>query len=293
MARKGSGVRRQEPRPRSWESPLRALIDHPLDAGYAEAAARREREGTSTGPVLRVATWTTVLAVGVGLVVAGRELAAPEEGRDPVRAELAAQIEGAEEAAAALSTGNQELATEVDLLRDEIVEGAPSDLGEEARVALGGSAQYAISGPGIEIVLSDSEDAAAGVADADDGRVRDTDLQTVVNGLWAAGAEGVSIDGRRLASTSAIRAAGRAILVNLEATSSPYTVVALGDPEELRDSLRTGTAGRHLQQLSDLYEIDVSYADLDEATLPALPPRTTTYATPLDPTGGPTGQGER
>ncbi|MGC5627229.1 DUF881 domain-containing protein [Georgenia sp. Z1344] len=278
---KGNEGRRQEPRPRSWESPLRALIDHPLDAGYAAASERREREGTGRPPALRAATWGTVLALGVGLVVAGRELAVPEEGRDPVRAELAAQIQGAEEAADALARGNEELASEVELLREDVVADAPSELGEAARAALDGSAQYALEGPALQIVLSDSEDSASGVPGADDGRVRDTDIQAVVNGLWAAGAEGVGVDGRRLASTTAVRAAGRAILVNLEATSSPYEIVALGDPGELREALDAGTAGSHLNELADRYDIGVSYAELESATLPAVAPRSTSFAVPI------------
>lgn len=282
MADRGRAARRQEPRPRSWESPLRALIDHPLDAGYAEAAARREREDTSPRPVLRSATVLTVVALGVGLVVAGRELAVPAEGRDPVRAELAAQITGAQEAADALTAGNAELATEVDRLRDDVVADAPSAVGEQARDALVGAAQHSLVGPALQITLTDSADSAAGVAGADDGRVRDTDIQTVVNGLWAAGAEAVSIDGRRLASTTAVRAAGRAILVNLEATSSPYTIVALGDPGALREGLRGSTAGEHLDRLADQYEVGVGYAELDEATVPAVGARSTVHAEPLE-----------
>ena len=41
------------------------------------------------------------------------------------------------------------------------------------------------------------------------GQVRDGDLQLVVNALWAAGAEAVSINGQRLGPTTAIRFAGR------------------------------------------------------------------------------------
>ena len=40
------------------------------------------------------------------------------------------------------------------------------------------------------------------------------DLQIVVNGLWASGAEAVSVNGQRLTSKAAIRFAGQAILVN-------------------------------------------------------------------------------
>ncbi|MGO1174081.1 MAG: DUF881 domain-containing protein, partial [Actinomycetaceae bacterium] len=257
-------------------------IDHPLDAGYAAAAERRAREGKNPNPVLRTTTWVTILVVGLGLAVAARELAAPAEGRDPVRAELSSQIIGAQDAADALTAGNAELADEVGTLRDTVVGDAPSELGEAARLAIAGASQNAVAGPGLEIVLADSADAAAGVEGADDGRVRDTDIQTVVNGLWAAGAEAIAVDGRRLASTTAVRAAGRAILVNLEATSSPYSIVAIGDPGELRDALDGTTAGDHLDLLAERYDVGVSYEEQDDVTLDGVGPRSTSFAVPLE-----------
>ncbi len=59
---------------------------------------------------------------------------------------------------------------------------------------------------------------------SDDGRVRDVDVQTVVNGLWAAGAEGIAVNGQRLTSLSTIRHAGDAIVVDLRQLARPYTI---------------------------------------------------------------------
>src|SRR5699024_6157710 len=101
-------------------------------------------------------------------------------------------------------------------------------------------------------------DATISAAQGDEGLVRDTDLQVIVNGLWAAGAEAISIDDERLGATTAVRAAGRAILVNLEATTSPYRIVALGDAGALRDALSGTTAGQHLSLLADDYGIGVT-----------------------------------
>ena len=62
------------------------------------------------------------------------------------------------------------------------------------------------------------------------GRVQDGDLQLVVNALWAAGAEAVSINGQRLGPTTAIRFAGEAVLVDFRPVTSPYEISAIGDP---------------------------------------------------------------
>ena len=89
-----------------------------------------------------------------------------------------------------------------------------------------------VTGPGVSVELNDSE---ALTREADDpGRVQDRDVQLVVNGLWHAGAEAVAVNGIRLTSTSAIRAAGRAILVDYRPVLPPYRVDAIGDPATLQ-----------------------------------------------------------
>lgn len=49
----------------------------------------------------------------------------------------------------------------------------------------------AVTGPGVVVVISDSAEAAR--ADGTDGEVTDEDLRQLVNGLWQAGAEAVSV----------------------------------------------------------------------------------------------------
>ena len=79
----------------------------------------------------------------------------------------------------------------------------------------------AVTGPGVVVELTDGPptDHAGGV---DLARVLDRDLQVVVNGLFASGAEAVSVNGERITALSAIRGAGGAVLVEL---STPVTPV--------------------------------------------------------------------
>ncbi len=76
-----------------------------------------------------------------------------------------------------------------------------------------------------------------------DGRVADTDLRVLVNGLWEAGAEAIAINGQRITATSAIRSAGSAITVNYTSLIPPYRVVVLGDPATLPVEARDGARG--------------------------------------------------
>ena len=56
----------------------------------------------------------------------------------------------------------------------------------------------------------------------------DIDLQEVAQRALDAGAEAIAINGQRLTSTSTIRTAGGAILVDFRPVTGPYEVAAIG-----------------------------------------------------------------
>jgi uncharacterized protein YlxW (UPF0749 family) len=85
-----------------------------------------------------------------------------------------------------------------------------------------------MSGPGLEVRLSDSPEAKASESDRESLSVHDVDLQLVVNALWAAGGEAMAVNGQRLVATSPIRAAGETITVNFRPLVPPYKVEVIG-----------------------------------------------------------------
>jgi uncharacterized protein YlxW (UPF0749 family) len=95
-------------------------------------------------------------------------------------------------------------------------------------------------------------------------------MQRVVNGLWAAGAEAVSVNGQRLTALSAIRAAGDAILVDNRPLVPPYTVLAVGG-KTLGARFQNSVDGRYLQSMHEDLGIRSSLSDEDRVTLPAAP----------------------
>ena len=101
------------------------------------------------------------------------------------------------------------------------------------------TADIAATGPGLVIVADNSTKANS------DGRVTDIDLQILVNGLWYAGAEAISINGNRLGTLSSIRSAGEAITVNFKSIGPPYRLVVLGDSQSLNDRLDENAGGRY------------------------------------------------
>jgi uncharacterized protein YlxW (UPF0749 family) len=92
----------------------------------------------------------------------------------------------------------------------------------------------------------------------------------IVNGLWQAGATDIAINGRRLTPTSAIRAAGEAILVNYRPMSPPYVVSAIGsDADQLAGRFRENPAGLLLEELETQYGVIWELQTVGDITLPA------------------------
>lgn len=127
----------------------------------------------------------------------------------------------------------------------------------------------ALRGPGVIVHLSDSERLPTR-EDVSDFRIQDVDLQLVVNALWQAGAEGVSVNEHRVVASTAIRAAGSVILVNYAAVSSPYRVAVLGDPNALKRRLEESEIARRLDVWTQVYGLGFSVQRAADLRLPAL-----------------------
>src|SRR6185437_17020012 len=83
--------------------------------------------------------------------------------------------------------------------------------------------------------------------------VHQSDLQAVVNALWAGGAEAMSIAGQRVIATSAVRCVGNTLLLNGEVYSPPFRVVAIGPATQLQNNLDGSPAVRLFKQAAEFY----------------------------------------
>ena len=120
-------------------------------------------------------------------------------------------------------------------------------------------------GPGVVVRVDNGPGA--------DGLVADTDLQLLVNGLWYAGAEAVSVDGERVGSLTSIRAAGDAITVNFRSIRVPYDVVALGDPEALLTRFSQSPTGQYWEARHRQAQVRFDMKASAESVVPAVPER--------------------
>lgn len=128
-----------------------------------------------------------------------------------------------------------------------------------------------LTGPGLQVTVDDAPDPGLiPPGSIEPGKVLDRDLQSVVNGLWAAGATGIAVNGQRLTSTSAIRNAGEAILVDYRPLSPPYRVVAISqNADATAGTFRDGVSGLLLEELTSRYGVVWSIGTIGEATIPA------------------------
>ena len=94
-----------------------------------------------------------------------------------------------------------------------------------------------VQGPGIRIELDDSRLPVATEFDQNPYTVHDQDLLLVVNELWSAGAEAMSVGGQRLVADSPIRCAGPVIQVNGIGLTPPYIIEAIGDSKTMAGAL--------------------------------------------------------
>ena len=249
---------------------LTELFRNPLDPGYADAAARRAKEGPRTGwrgASARGLAFTTLVLVGFLLAIAYRQTMADEPARGKARAALVDQIHNRQDATEDLEQRAAALRAEVNALRDANLAG---DTAERLRNLEAATGLAEVEGDGVVITVADGPgdvDAVTG-GRKDVSKVLDRDLQDLANALWSSGAEAITINGERLTATSTIRAAGEAILVDFQPVTGPYEVAAIG-PGDLRDRFEKTSSAALFRSLVDRYGMRFQIAERDDLTLAA------------------------
>lgn len=90
-----------------------------------------------------------------------------------------------------------------------------------------------VRGMGFVVTLNDSSLDSAPTGNVNDLVIHSQDVQAVVNGLWAAGAEAISINGQRVVSTSAVLCVGNTLLINGTVHAPPYEISAVSADRSL------------------------------------------------------------
>lgn len=267
---------------------LISMMERPLDPGYAAAAAQREAAGLPPSTGTRTVT-VLVAAVVTGLLLTLGALALRTPSTSAIRAKanLVSQIESRRALVERQEAQLRTVQAEVDRLQAQALGQDDSTLQTRLAALTLASGADRVTGPGLTVELDNapgSDDTSADGnprtdADKDEGKVFSKDLQIVVNGLWEAGAEAISVNGQRLTSRSAIRFAGEAILVNYRPLARPYRISVIGDPEDLQVEFAANDGGAYARALQDNYGIRVSIDVAKVLTLPAATSLTVREAT--------------
>jgi uncharacterized protein YlxW (UPF0749 family) len=165
-------------------------------------------------------------------------------------AALRAQIDALETEAAGRSAATQALRNQV------------SDLRAHAGLT-------AMHGPGIEVRL------ANGVPGPDTGGqtgylVNYQDVQDVVNLLFAQGAEGISVNGRRITPLTAYSgSAGQVIIDQGPPLSSPIKVTAVGDRNRMAAAIDDSSALPDIRARQVQFELHLTFVGSPDLSLPS------------------------
>jgi uncharacterized protein YlxW (UPF0749 family) len=249
---------------------LEDIMTNTIDAGYAEAAARR---GADADRSSRVAVLLGLVVIGLVLAVAAAQVRERERGANVARRALVQEVEARTEAADRAAADLARLRSDIARARRDALELAGDPAAARALEDLEQvTGAVALTGPGVVVTVDDPDrpDNEVGEGqDAPEQRVLDRDLQALVNGLWASGAEAISVNDQRLTALSAIRAADVAILVDYRPLVPPYVIRAVGDAQRLEEAFLDSRGARDMRLLADNLGFRFDVALNERLTLPA------------------------
>lgn len=259
---------------------LNNLMAHPLDEGYAVAARTRPLQGGPKRARHRITLVVAFVVLGFLLAVAASQNYRSAPAAEKQRNELIERVEQADGRLTELRGRQSALAGEVRGLQAGAL--SNSDSGTALQQKLDDlelqTGAVAVTGPGLKVVVDDAKN-----ADDKEGRLLDVDLQQLVNGLWTAGAEAISVNGHRLTSLTAIRGAGSAITVDYSSLTPPYTVLAIGDTATMPARFAQSSGGQWVQYLVSNFDVRMTSTTEDSLLVPA----DTTIALRYAKVGGP------
>lgn len=122
-------------------------------------------------------------------------------------------------------------------------------------------------GPGLVVSLDDSKGEESPSGNLNDLVIHSQDVQAVANGLWAAGAEALAVNGQRVVPTSAMLCVGNTLLINGTVHSPPFRFTALG--ANLRDRFLADPLVKRFADDADRFKLGFKVEEKARLTVPA------------------------
>lgn len=256
------------------------------------------RPSRSAGSVQRVRTWLThrptrwstfvpVIAMAAGLLFATASTTADGEDLRSGATDVPDLIRERTHDNAVAGERAERLRGEIADLTTENAPGSQqlSALDAQAEEAAPGAGLAPVEGRALTVALDDAPLDADEIPEpytVDDVVVHQQDVQGVVNALWRGGAEAMQIMDQRVISTSAVRCVGNTLILQGRVYSPPFTITAIGDPDELRAALDKDKSVRIYKDYVSEIGLGYELTDRGTITLPAFQGSTSLrYARPV------------
>jgi uncharacterized protein YlxW (UPF0749 family) len=127
-----------------------------------------------------------------------------------------------------------------------------------------------LTGTGVVFQLEDSTQPVPAGGNSADYLVTARDIRTIVEELWLAGAEAVSVNGERITTSTSIVDVGSSVLVNSAYEAPPYQIAAIG-PKDLYDRVSTSQGFvDFVRARSQTYGIVISFLEPANVDVPAF-----------------------
>ncbi|BDR54636.1 hypothetical protein KIMH_07470 [Bombiscardovia apis] len=267
-----SGRRRQV-----YDESLRLIDDltnRPVDPLFEDARLIPHSQRSA------LAVWTNriivfVICVAVGLGVASIVQVLHKDPRQKVREKLIAQIQTTNQRSDSLQGQVSQLHGEIDRLTDQVGANTAGKNASDNDILNG---TVAVHGPGIKLTITNPIVSKESKDKSEQSRViTDSDLQWFTTQLWSAGAEAISINGKRIGTQTSIRLAGQTVLVGTDSVQSPYQIEAIGDRQRLSDHFAQADQRDYLKQLRGV-NITLQISSAKDITLKAAGNSDLSYA---------------
>ena len=217
---------------------------------------------------MRARLWPSAVAALVGFLLMTAHLnplPGQVSARAPERERLASLIRVEQTRSSELRFTADELRRQVaDIQKAREKAAGPSAALSALRQRLG---LVAADGPGLIVTLDDSSERESPSGNLNDLVIHSQDVQAVANGLWAAGAEALAVNGQRVVPTSAVLCVGNTLLINGTVHSPPFRFTALG--ADLRAAFTADPLVQRLAEDADRFHLGFKVEDRDRVSVPA------------------------
>jgi uncharacterized protein YlxW (UPF0749 family) len=230
------------------------------------------------GKSRRLTGWAAIVplaAAGAGLMFAiSAQTSQGTDLRSSGRSDLVDVVRAQDRAVRQRAEAVRQLQDQVDSLTAQAAPGSAEVArlrAEAAQLAMATGTQ-AVTGPALSVTLNDAKRTAASLPKgytADDIVVHQQDVQSVVNALWAGGAEAMMLQDQRVISTSAVRCVGNTLILQGRVYSPPYVIQAIGDLAGLRDALDKSEQVTIYRQYAGLLGLGYDVTSQGQASFPA------------------------